>query len=395
MADVVYDFIIVGGGVSGITFASTLTDKKYLVFEAGKMPDQRRRDDPFDALSGVSGAGLFSDGKFSFYPSAEKVYTIPNAQGAYSLLMKDLSGLLPGGVPEFPAELSETPTPNDTWFLKKYPSQYTTLEDRFALIARLMARIPEGSLITGTRVLNTESLPSGKFLVTTTRGSFITGAVVFAGGRYGPIEYPFAKVFRRFEFGVRVQTPSTNPVLQYSEQLDPKFRYIIPEPITGERGIECRTFCWCREGEVVKTVHPSLGGTITTFSGRADCDDSGFSNFGFNVILAQEKDYNQEDLDIVIRVRPFSMKMAEFKGGNPFGRLSGYLQGSLEKLLLRFPGLDTEDTVVYGPTIEGVSYYPANPPTGVYIIGDSSGVYRGIIAAMLSGYALALSLNTV
>lgn len=396
MADEVYDLIIIGGGVSGVTLASGMTTKKYLVIEMGKMPYQRSRDDPFDCLSGVAGAGLYSDGKFSFYPSAEKVYTIENAREAYDMLMKDLSGLLPDNVPDFPLNVSETPIQNNEWFLKKYPSQYMTLENRFELVARLLARIPEGNILAETRVLRTVPLVSGGFRVITTGGSFISKQVVFAGGRYGPLEFGYDKVFRRFEFGVRIQTPSSNSVLQYSEQLDPKFRYIIPEPVTGERGVECRTFCWCRSGEVVQTVHPSSFGSgegLKTFSGRADCAETGFSNFGFNVILAQEKDFAPKMLTDLTSVSPFMVPLSDFLGDTRFGKINGYLQESLLKLLSRFPGLNTQETTVHGPTIEGVGYYPGTLPKGVHVVGDSSGVYRGIIAAMLSGYALAITLN--
>ena len=417
----IYDFIIVGGGVSALAFASTLPkDCKYLIIEHGKAHDERDRDHPFDSMSGLSGAGLYSDGKFSFYPSAEKVYFLDNSEAAYALLVADLTGLL-DDIPAYPT-LVNVPTKNNEWFLKKYPSKYMSLENRFALVDRLLARIPKAALITETRVSSVtqyhmNDVTGPLFIVSTDKSVYVTKNVVFAGGRFSSIDYPFKKVFRRFEFGVRIQTPSDNTVMTKCRQIDPKFRYIVtaddtdPNGTNQERLKEFRTFCTIRKGEIVKTVHPlqsQLPGalesawdsfaygpntSITTFSGRADCQPTELSNFGFNVIVAQESDYSPKDLALITSIPPFVKPLSEFTG-NEYQHLSPLLMGGLTKLLERFPGLDAPDTTVHGPTIEGVGYYPAEDrPPGVHVIGDCSGVYRGIIAAMISGYTLAITLR--
>jgi hypothetical protein len=40
----------------------------------GKILKCRKRDDIFDCYSGEGGAGFYSDGKFSFFPSGHKVW---------------------------------------------------------------------------------------------------------------------------------------------------------------------------------------------------------------------------------------------------------------------------------------------------------------------------------
>ena len=73
-----YDVIIIGGGVSGLSAAFALKQKKQrvLVVERGKHIYERQREIVFDVSNGIGGAGLFSDGKLSMYPSASKLWKL-------------------------------------------------------------------------------------------------------------------------------------------------------------------------------------------------------------------------------------------------------------------------------------------------------------------------------
>ena len=44
----------------------------------GKACEERDRYNSKDCISGVGGAGLFSDGKFSFFPSGQNVWKLQN-----------------------------------------------------------------------------------------------------------------------------------------------------------------------------------------------------------------------------------------------------------------------------------------------------------------------------
>ena len=75
----IYDVTILGTGPAGLAAAHRLrnTNLKLLVLDAGKAVDKRDRYSPYDATTGDGGAGLFSDGKFSFFPSATALWTLP------------------------------------------------------------------------------------------------------------------------------------------------------------------------------------------------------------------------------------------------------------------------------------------------------------------------------
>ena len=71
-----YDAIIIGAGPAGLFAAYELRDKDVLVIDEGKSPKNRNcpvkldkeciNCNPCDIMSGVGGAGLFSDGKLNF-----------------------------------------------------------------------------------------------------------------------------------------------------------------------------------------------------------------------------------------------------------------------------------------------------------------------------------------
>ena len=71
-----------------------------------------------------------------------------------------------------------------------------------------------------------------------------------------------------------------------------------------------------------------------------------------------------------------------------------FIARGLQELVNKFPVLQQEShgIEIVGPTIEGVGYYPIVDEQlkirdhAIYVAGDSVGSFRGITAAMLSGY---------
>lgn len=72
-----YDVVIIGAGPSGLMAGYILL--KYgisaVIIEQGKEYYKRQSDNPYDVSFGFGGAGLFSDGKFSYPPAASKLWS--------------------------------------------------------------------------------------------------------------------------------------------------------------------------------------------------------------------------------------------------------------------------------------------------------------------------------
>ena len=72
------DVLIIGAGPAGLAAASACrhSNVRYCVVDAGECLIQRRRSDPSSLVQGTGGAGLYSDGKFSYFPSATQLWRL-------------------------------------------------------------------------------------------------------------------------------------------------------------------------------------------------------------------------------------------------------------------------------------------------------------------------------
>ena len=384
------NFLVVGAGPAGLAFASSINTENVVVVDLGKPVSARCRHDSEDCVQGAGGAGLFSDGKFSFYPAGTALWKTDaeRLKEAYTLLEQDLSPY--GTIPPFPEITSDERCLLDKsgWLFKPYPSLYLSLEARYDLIDKLANRCPKN--LYETEFLGYQTIDEG-YLVTlkgkSSKEPFYvkTKALILAGGRFMPLFLRIKKQFLRYEFGFRITGPSARFQKEVASN-DPK--YIFHQP-----GVEWRTFCWCERGEVVKTRFKD----ILSYSGRADCAPTNSSNFGFNIRVKDERLVSATDFQKLLRMPPFQLSLRQF-----MNTLTDYYPAScaslieygLKRLLDRFCALDDPSISVIGPTIEGVGHYPAlDDVRGISVIGDCGGSYRGIIPSMLSGYSLAYSHN--
>ena len=71
--------VIIGGGPAGLSLYWGLQQgdsDNILLIDQGKSVLDRDRYDKLDSASGQGGAGLFSDGKFSFFPSGSGLWKL-------------------------------------------------------------------------------------------------------------------------------------------------------------------------------------------------------------------------------------------------------------------------------------------------------------------------------
>jgi len=75
------EILIIGAGPSGLASANycLLEGVNFFLIDKGKKLEDRNHNDPNELINGVGGAGLFSDGKISYYPSSHILYYLPSS----------------------------------------------------------------------------------------------------------------------------------------------------------------------------------------------------------------------------------------------------------------------------------------------------------------------------
>jgi uncharacterized FAD-dependent dehydrogenase len=416
------DVLIVGAGPAGLAAATACLSRnaKFIVVDSGSPVDMRDRDNHREICSGVGGAGLFSDGKFSFFPSATNLWTLADREclgASYAWLARAIDPL---GIhaPSFP-DLTSIDSGNadrgqDDLCIKGYPSFHMPYENRVGLTRSLASPIRD-SLITDTNIkaIRFDAGTNRFVCITSTPGqsefTFLTvKSVIFAGGRFGPVQWgtifsDIATVYRRLEVGVRIQQAATDFFLKDDPRLDPKVLLRSNDP-----RYEWRTFCCCRDGEVMVTRCSGL----TSVSGRSDGLKCGQSNVGFHVRISDQALGTELWPHVLQTLRnlPLSAPMPESlplfladglgNGAKKESKQAAILGPRVARLVAEgldrlrkssLPFLD-DDALVIAPALEGVAFYPevdAGLRCGalpLWVVGDATGLFRGLSAAMISGY---------
>jgi hypothetical protein len=392
-----FDAVVVGAGPAGLSAAAELAMAgSCLAIEQGPPVRRRRRDAPVELLEGVGGAGLFSDGKHSFFPSATALWTLPD-EGALGRAFERTAALLHGhGVDAgaLPAGAPPAPLPG-RWREKRYPSIYVPFAERLSCIEALWAA--GGERWSDARVIDAGRAGGELALVVDRAGrreEVLAGRVVVATGRWSPrwirpwmTALGASFVFRRVEIGVRLEADAAHPVFARLPGVDGKLCFVDPDA-----PLEIRTFCTCRDGEVVL----GASGDLRAFSGRADGPRTGRSNLGL-VVRTHDPALGAEIERHLQAARPERLPLQEWLEQGParlaphFGEAgAAALTRAFARLAGHCPELARAPATVYAPCVEGVGAYPADDGAlqvapGVWIAGDAGGRFRGIVASMISG----------
>jgi uncharacterized FAD-dependent dehydrogenase len=410
--------VIIGAGPSGLCFANQLCSKKnynFLMIDAGKRLKYRNHDNSEDIACGEGGNGLYSDGKFSFFPAGTGIWSKSYEQIKASYLgIRELLTKYNSEIPKLPSEKQildyNFKLSKDKWNLKSYPNFYLSLDDRKSLIKDISKKIPNECKKFQHVVIDIEKKDQKYFVVMKNLENseicqVCADKIVIAGGRFFPLNFvnnfsiTIPLKFKRFEIGFRIESNADNNDMlgkgKIRKLLDPKLRKKI------SNDVEFRTFCWCRKGETVVTS--SIEG-INTVSGRSDCKPTNRSNFGFLLRVTNPNFMDQELFKKILKIKPFNSKLETILSTDflekIFGEKTGQiLQIGLVDLLQVLRDINVIGTNIIGPCVEGIGWYPdidknfKVPGENLYFIGDNSGIYRGIVPCMLSGYYLSNILN--
>jgi len=399
-----HQLAIIGAGPAGLAAASAAAQLDPVLFELGPSIGDRRQTDRFTSIHGVGGAGLFSDGKFSFWPSASRLWDLDPEllTSAYEAIRNALSWAMPT-FPSMPALGGSTPSIMGD--VKRYESLYSSPVQRREITETLAKR--SRSLFANTSIDSATHDGRVWRLQTSNGNEVLAETLLLAGGRFSAITLQrwlpsSCFTYRRLEVGVRIEQPRNSFFLRGMPELDPK--YIFSD---SAKELQWRTFCCCRDGVVVETE--SLG--LLTVSGRADCAPTGRSNVGFNTRFLRRNDAQAEWPGLIERVRLAERSVSEdfscfVNGGDGplrelFGpRISDALIDGLRRLTMSFDGEDLAAASLVGPAIEGTMMYPIHRSDlsvvgaqgAAWVAGDAAGDFRGLTAALVSGHVAGLSI---
>ena len=394
-----YDVIIVGAGSSGLMSANQLVKKgkKVLVIEQGKNLFDRKQNTPTDVTNGIGGAGLFSDGKFSFFPSASNLWKL------------DLT-LLKSSYKQFKCFLNQfdidVPEFDDKWhnyeeesykeaIQKHYDSILVDLPTRFKMIFALYDYIGKANIIIENHVksiiknsnyyrVNVENVNTKK------EEYYNCRAIIIAGGKHS---YKFlsesfqdintTKSFLKKEIGLRIECQAEDFDFYENQQTDVKLINKIDD------FTEVRSYCCCRNGIVIESESYGFSG----FNGISNDSYSTKCNVGINLRVTENSPYNiieEIDKSILQNKKPQKISLTEFLndekeyfGINTDKELRKYIKTHLPNAL-------KVNSNVYFPSYEALGEYPLlnqklqMENEFIWVIGDATGLFRGLTPALVS-----------
>ena len=389
-----YDVIIVGGGVSGLSAGYALSHNKhrFLVIERGKHIFERQRNNVFDIANGVGGAGLFSDGKISMYPSATNLWGLRKDElhKAYDEV-KVLLGRVGVEIDDFIEDWTRGIKENG--LQKRYESKTMNIEQRMKLIFLSSQVIGKDNILVDSNVTKIEkaddyynvSIVNNKEMVV-----HQAKALVFSGGKHSfqkLIENSNGIVYEKdnyvLEVGFRIECP--NDIFDYFDnpQTDVKL-------ITEENGISIRTFCCCRDGIILES---SSYGMHSLNGSSSDWQKTGYTNIGILVKIEGDKGKNlRKVLDkVFFKQEKKEVKLIDYLNGGIM--ILGSDMDDLVRNFLKehFPKMSKGISTLIFPSIEKDGFYPYLNDNlqylseDIWVVGDATGLFRGLTPSLVSG----------
>ena len=451
-----YDVIIVGAGPAGLFAAYKLITEnkniKIMLADKGPLAEKRvcpmnklhiacQNCNPCQIMSGFGGAGTFSDGKLNFIPKLGKsdLFQYMKESEAYALIdeTEEIFNKFHMDSEIYPSNLDEA---------RKIQKEVTKLGDRLLIIKQkhlgsdyLPGYIQEltdylekeGVEIKPlTDVLDIKKINDDEYDVITKKDTFKSKRVIVAPGRSGAkwiqefadknhIDYSSKSI----EIGVRVEV---------RKEILEDLTNVIYDPTifirTKTYGDEIRTFCTNPGGYVTKE---NYYGYICVNGHSLKDKKSNNSNFAFisKINLTQPVTNTREYGESIARIanvlgngKPIVQSLRDLRGHHrsidkrldklyiertledcvpgdlalilPHRIITNILEG-LEELNKIIPGVDNDETLLYGPEIKFFSNEIKTDNNfkledhNIYFIGDGSGKSGNIVTSAATGLVAA------
>ena len=397
----VYDAIIIGGGVSGLTTAYNLAlnGRRVLVVERGHQFYERHHNKPYDVANGIGGSGLFSDGKLSLFPSATNLWkleknTLKKAYNTIAAFLQPFDIMLP----DFSEKWNEAPVEGKPSLEKKYESLVLSRNQRTMIAFKLIQKIGPDNIIAQTeiiRIAQKDNIFELEGLSEFGKVMYRSHTVILAGGKH-QFDAMLPKMtgvkcdcYKKFEVGLRVECPNSCFDFFDSEQPDVK--------LIDKKGLyEIRTFCCCKGGRVLMS---NADGFVSHNGTSSDFEKTGNSNIGFIVTIPE--DYINEDMILELKNKEAgNVSLAELLD-KKIVLISTEVDEIIRSFIrAKFPGMaQCAESVIYYPEFERFGLYPVLGDqlqlgrSGIWLTGDATGLFRGLLPSFVSGAFVASQID--
>jgi uncharacterized FAD-dependent dehydrogenase len=450
-----YDVIIVGAGAAGLFSALKLAGKlKVAIFEMGREIEKRicpsnsaqsycQKCSPCNIVSGVGGAGGFSDGKLNFInPEYSSSFTVG---GDFDFIDKDYlmekmeevdKIFLEYGASEKIYGSDKEKIENLVRKANKVGIDFVPLKQRHLgsdkipkIIKGIVSHLRKKRVEIFTEETVLDINPKKKKIKTKKEKEYQYDFLIIAVGREGAKflekwvkEYNFSvnNEEKAIDVGVRVEVPASIMEEITSLIYDPKLRIV-----TKKHDDHLRTFCTCPNGWVMRENYEDFCLVNGHSKEKEKTNNTNFALLGHykftepfklpnewgrdlarlttklgdgNPILQRLKDLRLGRRSTEGRISSNKLVQPTLKTAIPGdislaypGRLIEDILDALEQLDKFLPGVAQDSTLLYAPEIKFYSLklkidekMRTNIPF-VYAIGDGAGISRGIVGAAITG----------